>query len=220
MQGITRFRAVKVQLLVIVCVVHLPKLPGLGDTLCRRASALILSAMLSNSCRTAPPACLDSPKTRDTCGIVARRSYIAILVIKEFTMSKKQATKVVNEYEADVKTAAQMMHNLIDTIYPKSDELKYARERMAENLVWRADRDAEYQATKVEEAKAKLDDAIYVERAIQEKQEREAINEPNTTVYDTRRENAERWYDRMEMQMHGASMFRDAAILCRDTLSD
>ena len=103
-------------------------------------------------------------------------------------MSKKQATKVVNEYEADVKTAAQMMHNLIDTIYPKSDELKYARERMAENLVWRADRDAEYQATKVEEAKAKLDDAIYVERAIQEKQEREAINEPNTTVYDTRRE--------------------------------
>lgn len=135
-------------------------------------------------------------------------------------MSKKQATKVVNEYEADVKTAAQMMHNLIDTIYPKSDELKYARERMAENLVWRADRDAEYQATKVEEAKAKLDDAIYVERAIQEKQEREAINEPNTTVYDTRRENAERWCDRMEMQMHGASMFRDAAILCRDTLSD
>lgn len=135
-------------------------------------------------------------------------------------MSKKQATKVVNEYEADVKTAAQMMHNLIDTIYPKSDELKYARERMAENLVWRADRDAEYQVTKVAEAKEKLDDAIYVERAIQEKQEREAINEPNTTVYDTRRENAERWYDRMEMQMHGASMFRDAAVLCRDTLSD
>jgi hypothetical protein len=135
-------------------------------------------------------------------------------------MSKKQATKVVNEYEAEVRNAAQMMHNLIDTIYPKTDELKYARERMAENLVWRADRDAEYQATKVEEAKAKLDDAIYVERAIQEKQEREAINEPNTTVYDTRRENAERWCDRMEMQMHGASMFRDAAILCRDTLSD
>jgi len=54
MQGITRFRAVKVQLLVIVLVAHLPKLLGLGDTSCRRASALILSAMLSNSCRTAP----------------------------------------------------------------------------------------------------------------------------------------------------------------------
>tara|TARA_R100000734_G_C3263554_1_gene61512 strand:+ start:91 stop:522 length:432 start_codon:yes stop_codon:yes gene_type:complete len=143
-------------------------------------------------------------------------------------MSKKQSTKVVKEtkaineaeFSADVKVCAEILTSLIDTVYPKCDELKYARERMAENLVWRADRDAEYQTTKVAEAQEKLDDAIYVERAIQEKQEREAINEPNTTIYDTRRENAERWSERMQLQMHGAVTFRDAAILCRDTISE
>tara|TARA_R100000654_G_scaffold74833_1_gene110210 strand:+ start:100 stop:531 length:432 start_codon:yes stop_codon:yes gene_type:complete len=143
-------------------------------------------------------------------------------------MSKKQATKAVKEtkaineaeFSAEVEACAEFMRNLIDVCYPQCDELKYARERMAENLVWRADRDYEFQVTKVAESQERLDNAVFEETAIREKLQRESVDEPNTTVYDSRRERAAQWHERMEMQMCGAARYRDGAILCRDTLSD
>jgi len=135
-------------------------------------------------------------------------------------MSKKQATKSNNSREAEVQHAVEAMMNHISASFPKCPELKYSRQRDVDDIIWRVENSLPYQKEKCAEAKEKLDNAIFEETAIREKLERESVDEPNTTVYDSRRERAAQWHERMEMQLHGMELRLEAAIIVRDIIAD
>ncbi len=135
-------------------------------------------------------------------------------------MSKKQATKSNKSREAEVQHAVEAMMSHISASFPKCPELKYSRQRDVDDIIWRVESNLPYQKEKCAEAKEKLDNAIYVEQAIQEKQQRESIDEPNTTVYDSRRERAAQWHERMEMQLYGMELRLEAAMILRDIIAD
>jgi|13_taG_2_1085334.scaffolds.fasta_scaffold71951_1 hypothetical protein len=134
-------------------------------------------------------------------------------------MAKVSKKVVKSEVEANVEAVASNIKVLLDSIYPNHADglLAYARARFVENLVWRADKDYEFQEGKAAEAQVKYDEAMFIQRAITEQQNREG--ESQTMVYDTQVERAERWNERMQLQLQGASEFRDAAHLALESLS-
>lgn len=135
-------------------------------------------------------------------------------------MSKKQATKSNKSREAEVQNCVDAIMNYISASNPKCPELKYQRQRDIDDIIWRTENSLPYQREKSADAKEKLDNAIYVEQAVQEKQQRESIDEPNMTVYDSRRERAAQWNERMEMQLHGMELRLEAAMIVRDIIAD
>lgn len=135
----------------------------------------------------------------------------------------KKAVKVSSEvtnYAAEVAASQQAIMTLLNSVYPPAADgsLSYARTRFIENLVWRSDKDAEFQTTKAAEAQQKLDDAHFIQRAIDEQQKREEITDPHK-VYSTQVERAERWNERMQLQLHGARIFQDAAHAALEALA-
>jgi hypothetical protein len=130
----------------------------------------------------------------------------------------KKVTKQ-SEVSSNVEAVASNIKVLLDSIYPNHADglLAYARARFVENLVWRADKDFEFQQGKASEAEAKYDEAMFIQRAITEQQNREG--EDQGMVYDSQVERAQRWNERMQLQLQGASEFRDAAHLALESLS-
>jgi hypothetical protein len=133
----------------------------------------------------------------------------------------KVSNKAVKQSEvsSNVEAVASNIKVLLDSIYPNHADglLAYARARFVENLVWRADKDFEFQEGKAAEAQVKYDEAMFIQRAITEQQNREG--EDQGMVYDTQVERSQRWNERMQIQLQGASEFRDAAHLALESLS-
>ncbi len=136
------------------------------------------------------------------------------------TLNKKAANEL-KAYESNVQVAADALRAYIDAVYPNAADgsLGYARARKAENEVWRSDKDYEFQVGKAAEAQEKLLEAEFIQRAINEQQEREQLTDPHK-VYSTGLERAKQWAERMEMQLYGAKVARDAAHQVLENIAD